>query len=100
MTPDRKILAYDLDGCMCKEICWSKEACLKATPNRQIIDDCNSHYEDAVTIIYTARRDEFIENTIIWLRNNGVRYWGINNTKMHFSNLIDDSVTNVVDVVV
>jgi hypothetical protein len=94
----RTVLAYDLDGTMTNEICWSKEACLKATPNQKVIDDCNGHYEDAITIIYTARKDEFIPETLEWLRNNGVRYWGVNNTKMHFDNLLDDNVTNVKDL--
>jgi hypothetical protein len=95
----RTVLCYDMDGCLCREICWSKEACLQATPNQKMIDDCNGHYEDAITIIYTARADSLLENTVVWLRNHGVRYWGINNTKMHFDNLIDDCVTNVRDVV-
>lgn len=98
MTPTRQIISYDMDGTLCKEVCWTPEECLNATPNQKVIDDCNGHYEDSITIIYTARQDCLLEATVTWLRTHGVKYWGINNQKLHFDNLIDDHVTNVKDL--
>lgn len=94
----RNILAYDMDGSLCKEICWTKEECLKATPNKELIEDLNNHYNDSITIIYTARRDELIGETITWLRNNGVHYWAINNQKMPADLYYDDKCINVKDL--
>jgi len=95
---NRQLLAFDVDGSLCNEVCWTKEECLNATPNQKLIDHCNSHYEDSITIIYTARKDELIEATIQWLRTHGVRYWAISNQKLHFDLLIDDNVLNIKDL--
>jgi hypothetical protein len=95
---NRQILAYDMDGCLCKEVCWTPEECLKVKPNEKVIEHCNGNYETAITIIYTARKDELIPATIQWLRKHGVRYWAISNQKLHFDLLIDDCVMNVKSV--
>jgi hypothetical protein len=90
----RRIIAYDMDGTLCKEVCWTVKECLHATPNQKIIDHCNLHYENSITIIYTARQDCLLEATVRWLRIHGVRYWAISNQKLHFDTLYDDNVFN------
>jgi hypothetical protein len=94
----RRIIAYDMDGSMCLEVCWTKKECLNATPNQKLIDHCNGHYENAITVIYTARRDELIPETLQWLRKCGVKYWAISNQKLHFDVLYDDNVCNIKDL--
>ena len=87
-----------MDGTLCKEVCWTDEDCLNATPVKKVIDDMNSHYQDSITIVYTARRDELMGATVKWLRNNGVRYWAISNQKMPADCYIDDKAINAKDV--
>lgn len=90
MKNNRQILAFDVDGTLCKEVCWTPEECLKATPVKKVIDSINSHHDDAITIIHTARKDELIPATLKWLRDNGVHYWAITNQKLPADQYVDD----------
>ena len=98
MKYNRQIIACDMDGNLCNEVCWTKEQCRKATPNKKMIEYINSHHHDSITIIHTARRDELIEETIKWLRKHGVYYWAINNQKMPADLYIDDHCINTKDI--
>lgn len=95
---NRQIRAYDMDGCMCREICWTKRECLNATPNKKVIRHCNSHFDDSITIIYTGRKDSLMSETIIWLRDNNVKYWAISNQKLRADYYYDDHAINVKDI--
>lgn len=86
----RQVISCDLDGTLCKEVCWTEEDCLKATPVTKVIAWFNFQYDECITIIYTARKDALMIATIKWLRLNGIRYWGINNQKMPADIYIDD----------
>ncbi len=78
----KKVIAVDVDDYLCKEVCWTIEDCLAATPNTDTIRKVNKLFDYNLIIIYTARRDILIPATIQWLRENQVRYHAISNYKL------------------
>jgi len=85
MTP--KIYAIDIDETLCKEVCYTPEQCLKATPIQKTIDKVNNL--KGLIIIYTARKDFLIESTIKWLKRVGVEYHAISNKKIPADYYVD-----------
>jgi len=81
MKDKGKIHAVDLDGHLCSTA-WTPEQCLTAKPNLKRIEALRKIYFDGIVIIYTARRDELISNTLIWLKRNNVPYHAISNIKI------------------
>jgi hypothetical protein len=82
------IYAVDLDGHLCSTA-WTPEECLTAKPNLKRIKNLHECYLKGIVIIYTARRDELISNTLIWLKRNLVPYHAISNIKMPADIYID-----------
>lgn len=84
-----KTIGIDVDGTLCKEVCWTPEQCLKATPIKKNIEQCNKLYSRNIIVIYTARRDNLLEATVKFLKKHGVLYHAISNYKMPLNLLID-----------
>lgn len=82
------IYAVDLDGNLCSTA-WTAEECLTAIPNLKRIEKLRELYLKGIVIIYTARRDELISNTLVWLKRNYVPYHAISNIKMPADIYID-----------
>ena len=97
MKDKATIVAVDMDGTLCNEVCWDKAACLKATPNLKMIAFINKLSLTKHIVVYTARKDELIPNTLEWLRRNEVKFNAISNTKMAADVYIDDKSINVDD---
>jgi uncharacterized HAD superfamily protein len=82
MKKQPKIFLIDVDGTLCEETCYTPEECLVATPIQKTIDRVNKKFLTEFIIIYTARREHLIGNTIKWLRKVGVDYHAISNHKI------------------
>ncbi len=91
-----KILAFDMDGCLTKETCWTPKDCLNATPNMKVVELARKLDMGNIIIIYTARRDNLIPATLQWLRKHGVPFFAISNNKMYADVYIDDKAFNPV----
>ena len=85
-----EIILVDMDGTLCKEVCWDNKQVLRATPIKENIAKSNRMYDHNFIVIYTARRDYLIESTIDWLRKNNVKYHAISNQKIPGKYYIDD----------
>jgi len=86
----RQIYAIDLDGTLCKEVCWTPEDCLKATPVQKMIDRVLELYSEHFILIFTARRDHLIPASLEWLRRNNIKYHAISNQKSPADVYVDD----------
>jgi hypothetical protein len=92
MKKSKTILAIDIDGTLCKELCYTEEECRNATPNHLIIGKVNRLYKmDGIEIvIYSARVNRLKEATLEWLKYWGVKYHRYGPRKMPFDWLVDD----------
>src|SRR5579872_1800426 len=86
----RQIYAIDLDGTLCKEVCWTPEDCLKATPVQKMIDRVLELYSEHFILIFTALRDHLIPASLEWLRRNNIKYHAISNQKSPADVYVDD----------
>jgi len=94
-----KVIAVDVDGTLCKGVCWSKKECMEAIPDKEMIGNVNSLYDqNNFIVIYTSRRNDLIPETLDWLRRNNVRFHAISNNKMPADVYIDDSAICVADI--
>jgi uncharacterized HAD superfamily protein len=84
-----KIIAVDVDGTLCVEQCWCPNDVLDATPIKKNIFMVNRLHVKNFIIIYTARRDEMMSNTLIWLKKHNVRYHAVSNHKIPFDFYLD-----------
>jgi len=91
-----KIYLIDVDKTLCKEVCFTSEECLKATPIKEAIDKVNSIM--GFIIIYTARTDKLMEATIKWLKKVGVSYHAISNIKIPGDYYVDDNSLKIKDL--
>ena len=91
-----KVIAVDMDECLCEEVCWTPEECLNATPNQKVVDKLETLI-GAYIIIYTGRRDWLIPATLKWLRKHGVFFHAISNNKIPANAYIDDKAINIKD---
>jgi len=87
-----KVMAFDMDGTICKGTAWTPEEVNAMIPNEEIIKEVNRLYSNNFIIIYTARQDWLVENTIKWLRLNGVNFHAISNNKIPADYYIDDKM--------
>lgn len=98
MTDTRsRVVAVDMDGTLCNEMCWTPDECIQATPNVRVINKVAKEYREGFVVVYTARKDELIPSTLEWLRRNNVRYHAISNIKIPAEIYIDDKAINVND---
>jgi uncharacterized HAD superfamily protein len=91
-----RLFAVDMDGTLTKSVCWTVEECLNAEPNQKVVDKVNS-LKNCYIIINTARVDELIPATIVWLKKHNVKYHGINNQKIPADYYIDDKNISIDD---
>lgn len=88
---DWKLLAYDIDLTLTKDVSWTAEDALKAVPNPKIVQEINDAYAHGhIIILYTARRDALMSATFQWLKDHGIRFHGVNNQKLPADEYIDD----------
>lgn len=90
MANDLKILAIDLDGTLCEEVCWTSSQCLEATPVEAMIAKMRKITSGKIIVIYTARKDHLIPATLKWLRKHNVPYHSFSNNKIPADFYIDD----------
>ena len=91
-TKKKIILGIDIDGTLCKEICFTEDECKDATPRWSIINQVNRLYNmgDFKIVIYSARKKELKKASIEWLDYWGVKYHRYGPKKMIFDWLVDD----------
>ena len=87
----RRRIGVDLDHTLCKGEAWRGQSCLKAIPNKKMIDLVNKMYKTDFIVIYTARQNFLMTDTFEWLDKNGVKYHAVSNRKVPFDILIDDT---------
>jgi len=92
-----KIYLIDVDGTLTKETCYTPRECLNATPVQSVIDKVNKAFLKGFVIIYTARRNPLLPNTIEWLERNGVNYHAISNRKIPGDEYWDNKAVNPKD---
>jgi uncharacterized HAD superfamily protein len=111
-----KIIAFDLDGVICQQICvfpekakhvttdnvmvcYYPEDCRWATPNWLVVNRMREIQADPNywVMIYTARDEEFRKDTKAWLKDFNIPYDEYNDTKSVYDWLIDDNAINVKD---
>lgn len=76
-----QIYLIDVDRNLTKEVCWTPQECLQATPDQEMIDYVNLLYKSNFIIIYTARVDGLTQATKDWLYQHRVKYREYDNTK-------------------
>lgn len=87
----RRIIGVDMDWTLCEGESWrNAEDVLTARPIQDMIDRVNELYKTDFIIIYTARQNYLISNTLEWLAKHNVRYHAISNHKTPLDCLIDD----------
>ena len=87
----RKIIGIDIDGVLCKGQSWrDAKSVLQAKPIQKTIDRVNNLYKIDFIIIYTARQNYLISNTLEWLSIHNVHYHAISNHKIPFEYTIDN----------
>ena len=94
---EHQIIAVDMDGNLCREVCWTETECELATPNLTMIKTVNELSKKHHIVIYTARKDKLIPATLVWLRKNEVHFDAISNKKMPANVYIDDRAINTND---
>jgi len=91
MADIRRRIGVDLDGTLCEGQHWRRgKDCLGAKPIQEMIDKVNALYKTDFIIIYTARQNYLISDTLDWLDANNVHFHAISNHKIPLDCLIDD----------
>ena len=86
----RKRIGIDLDGVLCEGQSWrDPKDVLLAKPIQKGIDQVNELYKTNFIIIYTARQNYLISNTIEWLDTHNIHYHAISNHKIPLDCLIE-----------
>jgi uncharacterized HAD superfamily protein len=94
------VICIDVDGTLTHEICWTPGECSIARPRRDVINKVNELCDKHFIVIYTARRDELIPATLKWLRENGVMFHAISNSKIPTDvGYVDDKNISIKDFV-
>jgi len=98
----RMVINCDLDGTICREVCYSREECINAVPVPEMVEFLWSAYNDREylpqIIIYTARRTKFARETIEWLEKNNLPF-PISFRKKSGEVYIDDKAINSRDII-
>lgn len=84
-----KIIAVDIDETLTNEVAWEKEDIVKSTIDEEMVEKINRLARQNFILIYTARRDHLIPDTLKWLRRWGIESHGFNNQKPPFDYYID-----------
>ena len=86
----RRRIGVDLDGVLCEGKSWrDSKSVLKVKPIQKMIDKVNKLYKTDFIIIYTARQNYLISNTLEWLDIHNVHYHAISNHKIPLDYLIE-----------
>jgi len=91
----RKVIAVDLDGTLCKEICWTPKQCLDATPIQKTVKKVKELSKTNFIFIFTARRDFLIPATLKWLKKHDIPFEAISNNKASADLYIDDKYCDI-----
>lgn len=94
----RKIILVDIDGTLCREVCWTSEDCKNATPDTQLIKKVNALFEKEFVIIYTARKTELMQATMEWLNTHNIKYHAISNHKIPGDIYVDRDIIHPDDL--
>jgi hypothetical protein len=95
MKEEPRVIAWDLDKSLTNETSWTKEDCLKATPNLKNIAELKRDDEKNFVVIYTARRKELAVETIEWLEKNNLGKFPIKFEKLPADVYKDDKAHKV-----
>lgn len=68
--------------------------CRDATPVPHVIEIVKKAYAQEFVVIYTARQDDLIYETIKWLKRHDVPFHAISNIKMPADLYLDDKSIN------
>ena len=93
-----KVICVDMDGCISFGDTYSVKQVREARPNVKFIRHVNMLSRKNFIVIYTARRDHLLCETMRWLRLNGVTFHAITNNKCPSDVYIDDRAVNIKDV--
>jgi DNA invertase Pin-like site-specific DNA recombinase len=85
-----QVIAVDCDGTLSRGVCWTVKEVKEAKPRVGIIRQVNRLYLTNFIVIYTARRDHLLVETLKWLRKNGVSFHAISNNKIPAACYLDD----------
>ena len=94
---EHKVIGVDCDLTLTLDTAWDPDEALACKPNWKVIERVNELYKRNWIIVYTARADNLIANTLVWLRRHGIKHHGICNEKRVFDFWIDDRAVNVKD---
>jgi uncharacterized HAD superfamily protein len=94
-----RVISVDCDGTLTEESCWTEEDMRNATPKEDVIKKVNDLHLENFIVIHTARRHQFYEVTVDWLKRHGVKYHAIRMGKMPADLYLDDKCVNVKDFV-
>lgn len=86
----RKIIAIDVDGTLTPSVCFTNAEVRRAKVVRGAVTLVNSLFDEGFVVIYTARKDCLMGDTIHWLKKHGFKYHAISNYKMPFDEYIDN----------
>ena len=86
-----RVIAVDLDGVLCEGLYWGKGEPKPITKNIEAVNQLALKY---FIVIHTARRYEWAEHTLKWLKRNGVNYHAIHFEKMPSDIYVDDRITS------
>ena len=92
-----KIIMIDMDGVLTSDTAWTIEDARKCKPNQKAIDKIWKTFRNDFIIIYTARKDKLIPETLKWLRRHNIYYNAISNEKQPAHLYIDDRCINITD---
>lgn len=86
----RTIIAVDVDGTLTDSVCFTNEEVRNAKPLAGALERVAELYSTGFVVVYTARRDELMQETIKWLKRHGIRYHAISNIKIPFDKYYDN----------
>lgn len=95
----KKIILVDFDGVLSEGECWTAEECKKVKPITKNIEKVNKLSKNNFIVVWTARNDDLIVESLKWLRRNGVEFDAISNEKPPANFYIDDKAISLDDLI-
>lgn len=95
---NRKTLGIDFDETLCEEQCFTVEQVRNATPRKDFIEKINKLFDENFIVIYTARRNNLISDSLDWLQKHNVKYHAISNIKVPLDKYVDDKALHIDDI--
>jgi uncharacterized HAD superfamily protein len=88
----RGVIMVDVDGTLTlnRNGGWTEKDCLNAKPNKKVIAKINELFNKHTILIYTARPENLMEATLVWLRMHKVKFHGWATGKKPADLYIDD----------